>query len=192
MSLVSPLHQTKPTMTKGGELRDEPFDEYQLFILLERQRNMKLRELYHDRSVAIPRMQNQLLKLPPRYQWLDLSDIGSFLNELLTKRRQNPSSATNKEQWKALDRTTKMFLEDMTHVLRELHNESGRITPPPPTTLNPTPITPLHSPSRIPSAASGSNSAVPPEECVTREVNISDDEIYSLWGVAPVTCRKDA
>ena len=112
----------------------EHLNEFTLFLLLEKRRNMKLRELYHGKSFANDQSHEDTLpKFPTRYQCLDLSAQWLVL-EINKQRRDLSLHSSTKEQWKALDHVTKTFIEDMVNILRERYNgsssQTGRSTPP--------------------------------------------------------------
>mmetsp|Transcript_7686 Transcript_7686/g.12162 ORF Transcript_7686/g.12162 Transcript_7686/m.12162 type:complete len:305 (-) Transcript_7686:884-1798(-) len=211
MSFVSPLQRSKPTISMhprfhcNRAMNDkqsiEYLNVYTLFLILEKQRNMKLRELYHSKSFVALKKNSQasheadttLLKCPPRYQCLDLSAQGLVL-EVNKLRRDLSLHISTKEQWKALDRTTKTFLEDTVNVLRYLFDGSGSqtrcSTPPciPSRTITP-------HPSPYPLSLTVSEDSMLPHERHSKamlpqeshsegrrtEVNMSDDEILWLW-----------
>ena len=131
---VSHSHRSKPTFsmpsgfnfnqrTMNDKQPTEYLNEYTLFLLLEKQRNMKLRELYHgNRFVALKKngqsCEEKLPTFPARYQCLDLS-AQWLVVEINKQRRDLSLHSSTKEQWKALDHVTKTFLEDMVYILRE-------------------------------------------------------------------------
>mmetsp|Transcript_18048 Transcript_18048/g.32726 ORF Transcript_18048/g.32726 Transcript_18048/m.32726 type:complete len:225 (+) Transcript_18048:167-841(+) len=201
MSLVSPSPRSKPTIStpSGFNFNERAMDdkqtteylnEYTLFLLLEKQRNMKLRELYHGKSFANDQSHEDTLpKFPTRYQCLNLSAQWLVL-EINKQRRDLSLHSSTKEQWKALDHVTKTFLEDVVNILRERYNGSSsqtrRSTPPCIPSLSPTAITPPSSPLTLPLAAS-EDSMLPQERypgARRKEVDMSDDEIISLWNRA--------
>mmetsp|Transcript_3359 Transcript_3359/g.6254 ORF Transcript_3359/g.6254 Transcript_3359/m.6254 type:complete len:223 (-) Transcript_3359:109-777(-) len=214
MSFVSPLQRSKQTIsmpprfncnnrTMDDKQPIEYLNAYTLFLLLEKQRNMKLRELYHSKSFVALKKNSQasheadatLPKCPPRYRCLDLSAQGLVL-EINKLRRDLSLHSSTKEQWKALDRATKTFLEDTVNVLRDQFHGSGgssqtRCSTPPCTPSRT--ITPHPSPYLLPLTVS-EDSMMPherhskvilPQESHSKgrrtEVNMSDDEILSLW-----------
>ena len=155
---------------------------------------MKLRELYHGNKFAALKKNDQshedtLPKFPTRYQCLDLSAQWLVL-EMNKQRRDLSLHSSTKEQWKALDRVTKTFLEDMVNVLIERCNGSSshsrRSTPQCIPLLSPNPITPPSSPLTLPLTIS-EDSILPQErysEARRKEVDMSDGEIISLWNRA--------
>eukprot|EP01083_Nonionella_stella_P167610 563793_1 len=81
-------------------------NEYTLFLLLEKQRNIKLRELYHDSGFATPKKSEQsyevdatLPKFPPRYMCLRHS-VRGLLFDISRQRRDRSLHGSTKEQWK--------------------------------------------------------------------------------------------
>eukprot|EP00584_Thalassiosira_punctigera_P004729 CAMPEP_0172544814 /NCGR_PEP_ID=MMETSP1067-20121228/14883_1 /TAXON_ID=265564 ORGANISM="Thalassiosira punctigera, Strain Tpunct2005C2" /NCGR_SAMPLE_ID=MMETSP1067 /ASSEMBLY_ACC=CAM_ASM_000444 /LENGTH=170 /DNA_ID=CAMNT_0013331437 /DNA_START=376 /DNA_END=885 /DNA_ORIENTATION=+ len=160
---------------------------------------MKLKELYHRRSFAHLTENDQshnldtFPKRSPRYQCLDLSTKW-IVSELNKHERALSLQSSTKEQWKTLNCITKTFLEDMVNILRERYSgsssEAHRLTPSriPSLNSNSTAITPPPSPPTLPVAVS-EDSVLPQERCPEirrKEINMSDDEIISLWnGAAP-------
>mmetsp|Transcript_4620 Transcript_4620/g.8913 ORF Transcript_4620/g.8913 Transcript_4620/m.8913 type:complete len:287 (+) Transcript_4620:3-863(+) len=204
MSFVSPLQRSKPTISMhprfhcNRAMNDkqsiEYLNVYTLFLILEKQRNMKLRELYHSKSFVALKKNSQasheadatLPTCPPRYQCIHLTAQGLVL-EVNKLRRDLSLHISTKEQWKALDRTTKTFLEDTVNVLRYLFDGSGsqtRCSTPP--CIPSRTITPHPSPHPL-SLTVSEDSMLPQErhsEARRTEVNMSDDEIISLWNHA--------
>merc|ERR1719410_1295512 len=213
MSLVSLTHRPKPAMSMDSiaNFRRRTMNEsmkniteYRLFLLLEKKRVMKLRELYQDRSSNVPKTPRQsshggvLPKLPPRYQCLDLS-VQWFISEISKQKKLVSVNNMSKDQWRALDHATKVFLQDVLHILREQLAESRSFSPRsrPPCAPSPSPstITPPSSPLTLPQASS--EDTILPKENETQarrggkitaypqgrriEVDMTDDEIRSLW-----------
>jgi len=194
MNLVSPSTRPKPFISIPARFNmpddktlPEDFDEYKLFLFLEKQRIMKLRELYHGISFVVKKndqsKDDALPKYPPRYLCLDLS-AQSLVADMKKQRRDLSLQSSTKEQFRALDRTTKAFLGDTINVLRDQctgnRSQSRCSTPQCPPSISPTPITPPSSP--LPAPA--------PEDFLHRgrhqkatieDVDISDSEIISLW-----------
>jgi len=173
----------------------ESLNAYTLFLILEKQRNTKLRELYHSKSFVALKKNSQasheadatLPTCPPRYQCIHLTAQGLVL-EVNKLRRDLTLSlySSTKEQWEALDRTTKTFLEDTVNVLRDqFHGSCGssqtRCSTPP--YIPSRTITPHPSPHPL-SLTVSEDSMLPQErhsEARRTEVNMSDDEILWLW-----------
>jgi len=197
MSIVSPLHTNTKLTIKMNKM-DQRLDQYTLFLLLEKQRNKKLRELYRGDGLAISKNRHgptedvALPKFPPQYRCLDLS-AEWFLSEVKKKRRELLVHNSTREQWKAgLDQVTNIFLDDMVNFLKERcsvsRNRSQAAFPAPTCmpSLCPAAITPPSSPLTLPLAAS-EDLLLPYKsfsEAQRKEVNMSDREIMLLWNRA--------
>ena len=203
MSIISPCQRSKPTIAMHSVFksiestmnRKQPtkrINEYTIYIMLEKQRNKKLKELYHGNSATPMKEDNEshddmpLPKFPPRYQSLDLP-AQWFVSEIEKQRRVLCVDDATKEQWKATDRTTRTFLEDMVNVLRDRQDSSTssrRSTPPCLPSLSPVrAITPPSSPLTLREAPSY-DSQETRTQAERPEVDMSDDEIISLWNCA--------
>lgn len=98
-------------------------NEFTVFVLLEQERNQRLRDVYHRRctsnDVLASRVTTKTEALPcssPRYQMLDLSTEW-FVKKLLTFKRLQTSKL--ELDWKTrLDRKSVLFIEDVTAALR--------------------------------------------------------------------------
>ena len=207
MNIVSPL-QTKLTITMPSRFRPNEndnrpmkhLDEHALFLLLEIERNKKLRELYRGNSLMAPKsgpnshQDVALPKFPPRYHCLDLS--AEWIVSEVNKQRWDFLSMHNstKDQWRTgLDQVTKMFLEDAVYVLRDRYSggdgssQTRSLAPPCIPSLSPTCITPPSSPLTLPLVASEDSMMAPRTHHAggrRKEVDMSDDEIMSLWNCA--------
>ena len=181
-----------------------PFNEYNLFLILEKHRISKLKELYHskrfsrskaaadERTSKVDRYEGiELPKLPPRYQHLDLPDdwfvSGSKsqrshrkLHELISFQKLSINSS---KEWKSLDQATKSFLKETVDILRErfrgniesdYFSESSSHTGPM-ASVPALSTSPLHSP--IPQETQLTKN----DNDVINEVDMSDDEIISIW-----------
>lgn len=153
MNIVSPLHArlkiAMPSikynnvsigelpMTNSNDPRDsmnankqrlmKHLNEYTLFLILERERINKLRQLYQGKSPVVPKKHKQedtALQFPPRYQCLRDLSAEWFVSELKNHKRVVSFRDSTKEHWtESLDKCTKAFLEDMVHILRDLLRE---------------------------------------------------------------------
>ena len=168
-------------------------DVHAIFVLLEKQRIKKLRELYHGKRRLESKNRkdttNLLPPYPPRYACLkDLSS--DWLVSELKKNHRDRMLLHHRPamELSTLDQVTKTFLEDVINILQEEYGTSlspSRIPPLPTlnplsseaTTLDRTTITPPSSPLTLP---------VVIEDCILTddrrsEVNMTDSEIVSLW-----------
>lgn len=101
-----------------------PFNEYTLFLILEQERNLKLREVYHKRGINLVHDDETFVKkgdtglpgYPPRYHNLNFS--ADWFVSKLNLRQPLPTKASA-ESWRSLDRMTKMFLQDVAVILRD-------------------------------------------------------------------------
>jgi hypothetical protein len=148
------LNETPMTVAK------KPFDEYTLFLLLEQERNSKLKEVYHKRGVPnvvhdedqnAPNKSTELPAYPPRYYNLSSLSADWFISKLNNPRRPLPTK-TSMQSWKALDQISMAFLRDLAAILRDEYNEPYQKEQTPvstPTSLNRSmTITPVPSPSK--------------------------------------------
>jgi hypothetical protein len=145
MNIISPKESTKPTPTvaiddipmlpfqveadlnntTASKMKKCPVKDinaYALFVVLEKQRNMKLKELYNQRLDAFCPSTEQpqdecdtvsLPKLPPRYQNLKVS-----AKWLMLKLRMQRPTLTMQNEYKTLDHVTKTFLDDTASVMQ--------------------------------------------------------------------------
>ena len=180
------------------------FNEYNLFLILEKHRISKLKELYHskrfslskaaanDRTSKVDRYEGiELPKLPPRYQHLDLPDdwfvSGSKmqrshrkLHELISFQKLSINSS---KEWKSLDQLTKSFLKETVDILSErfsgniesdhfyqLSSHTGPMT-----------SVPVLSTSHLFSPIPKETQQTKHGNDVINEVDMSDDEIMSIW-----------
>ena len=129
MSQVSHPHMPRTIVTIPDSLDfdvttpPKNLDEYNLFILLKKQRTARLRELYQGGRYTAklrhdPPQGDALPNFQPRYWCLNFSARCLLL--ALERLSRDPSSkrGPTREQWRALDRSTKMFLGDGVAVLR--------------------------------------------------------------------------
>ncbi len=114
------LNNTTASKMKKCPVKD--INAYALFVLLEKQRNMKLKELYNQRLDAFCPSTEQpqdecdvvsLPKLPPRYHNLKVS-----AKWLMLKLRLQRPTLTMQNEYKALDHVTKTFLDDTASVMQ--------------------------------------------------------------------------
>jgi hypothetical protein len=154
MNIISLKESTKPTPTvaiddipmlpfqveadlnnaTASKMRKCPVKDinaYALFVVLEKQRNMKLKELYNQRLDAFCPSTEQpqkecdtisLPKLPPRYQNLKVSATW-----LMLKLRMQRPTLTMQNEYKALDHLTKTFLVDTASVMQAYCEEQSII-----------------------------------------------------------------
>ena len=176
-----------------GEKPMQRLDEYNLFLILEMQRNKNLKDLYRGNRPLVSkksRGDTTLLKFPPRYQCRDLT-AEWIVSEMKRQRRDSSIHSPSKEQWTTgLDQVTKTFLSDTVNVLKDQYFGTTQIRPsnPPlmpsqgPTTITPH-STPLLSPLSSPPVAPEDSISFPHELPESRrdEVDMSDEEIISLW-----------
>mmetsp|Transcript_25929 Transcript_25929/g.54625 ORF Transcript_25929/g.54625 Transcript_25929/m.54625 type:complete len:218 (+) Transcript_25929:58-711(+) len=175
-------------------------DAFKLFVILENARFQKLKSLYLNKHVEAPincrydddkpvvgnKFQGiDLPEFPPRYQHLDLPCDWFYSNRNVLSHQ---ILKRVKCEWKSLDRVTKSFLEDvsevikgsLTNIIAESHNQNlhrrklSHITVTPPTSpqLKKPQICPRGFPrlQDIPVPLGG-----------IEEVNMSDEEIITLW-----------
>ncbi len=168
-------------------------DVYNLFHILEMQRNKKLKELYCGNKPLVSKKSQgdiALPKFPPRYQCLDLTAEWIAL-EMKGQRRDSSIRSRTKEQWKTgLDQVTKTFLLDAANILKDQYLGTTQIqplTPPLMPSRSPTTITPQLSPLLLPllstSLSPVDSISVIDELAKSRsdEVDMSGEEIISLW-----------
>mmetsp|Transcript_22020 Transcript_22020/g.44163 ORF Transcript_22020/g.44163 Transcript_22020/m.44163 type:complete len:237 (+) Transcript_22020:99-809(+) len=202
--LTLPFQVQRTTVSNVSKMMcpEKNITAYALFNVLEKQRIMKLRELYRQRldapsvngSSTMPQQKPQeygvsLPKLPPRYQNLNAS--ADWL--MLQLRKQRPTSQAF-DEYKALDKITMTFLDDTVGVLqaqneddafinnlcsklcstsRSIHRSSIAITPP-------------SSPRRLPRVTLTEEEppsislSQPPSNSI-HEVDLTDDQIISIY-----------
>jgi hypothetical protein len=187
---------------------EKNINAFALFLVLEKQRNLKLRQLYRQRFDASSvdessqSTQNQkhqehygvsLPTFPPRYQNLEVSP--DWL--MIKLRKQRPTSQALNE-YKALDNVTKTFLEDTVRVLQDQCVEDAIINNLCSTSCNmrsmnrsSITITPPSSPLRLPRATLTLTEEEPPSISLSKspsdsihEVDLSDEQIMSLYEIS--------
>jgi hypothetical protein len=138
MNIITPNVFPKLRITLPSELSSKvsnapmmcskrPFNEYTLFLILEQERNLKLREVYHKRGINLVHDDDSLARnqdtglpsYPPRYHNLCFS--ANWFISKLNSRQPLPTKASA-ESWRSLDRMSKMFLQDVAAVLRDEYN----------------------------------------------------------------------
>jgi hypothetical protein len=140
MNIITPSAYPKLRITMSSELSikyskdsiKKPFNEYTIFMLLEQERNLKLKEVYHnqgDLNIAhhgkkpISKKQwSGLPSYPPRYHNLMLP-IEWFISRLNNPRRPSPTKASA-DSFKSLDQISVSFLRDVAAILRERYSEN--------------------------------------------------------------------
>ena len=232
MNIISPKENTKPTPVVAiDDIPMLPFqveadsknttasrmkfsvkdiNAYTLFVVLEKERNMKLKELYRqwlDASCPSTEQQQEecdavsLPKLPPRYQNLNVS-----AKWLMMKLRLQRPTLTMQNEYKALDHVTKTFLDDTASVMQAYCEEQtiiGSLQTACAEVCSSNPLPPMHRRRRrssiITPPASPRSRRVPritldeevspflslsllksPSESVD-EVDLTDDQIMSLY-----------
>ena len=158
----------------------KPFNEYTLFLILEQERNSKLKEIYRKKGTITTRQEENVRKVredtglpmyPPRYQSLGFS-AEWFVSRLNNKIRPLPTK-TSAQRWDTLDRISKEFIHDVAAVLRDRNNNrtSQRVSP-----LTTDEIA-FHT-SKIQTALSQKNQF---EKSTYQEVDMCDIEVRALW-----------
>lgn len=170
-------------MMRSNEERINSLDEYTIFLMLEKERTAKLREVYRSSRLDFSKSgrksdsgDSKLPKFPPRYQCLDLPAEWFVSESNRVQQKTQPTEDWNSE----LDQETKMFLQDMVNALRERYGcgSHARLSPLP---FSATTITPPSSPLTLPYAPS-EDSLLPIDlHDYSREVDMSDEDIRSLW-----------
>ena len=187
---------------------DRNINVFSIFIVLEKERNLKLKELYDQRfctskssfSSSTQQQSHQecngalLPKLPPRYHNLEVSP-----ELLLFKLRdQRPTSHVFGE-YKSLDKVTKNFLHDTAKLLQSQCEEDAIVSSqhysfnlsslPAAVHRSSITITPPSSPSRIPRVTLTEDK--PPDISLLKrpldaihEVDMTDEQIISLYVIA--------
>lgn len=113
------------------------FDEYSLFLMLEQERNLKLKEVYHKRGVVVHDEESVStsshadlplgLIFPPRYYNLKKNfSLERFVAGLNSTRHPLPSKASA-TSWKSLDQMTLMFIRDLAAILRDQCTENYEV-----------------------------------------------------------------
>ena len=179
-----PLHNEQPI--------EEHIDEIALFCLLEKQRNAELWGVYHgatpkkhDHQSSSNKGDIALPKVPPRYQCIHFS-AEWFVSQINKQSSlELPTHSGAKEQWDDLDHDTQKWIGDMVKVLRGRCSGSNSIQTRRWTCVSfaPTTITPPASPLTLQYAASEDTQGYS-TEARKKEVDLSDDEIMSLWNCA--------
>lgn len=170
---------------KMDDIKSRWCDECMLFHMLERQRISKLKGLYKcSGGLGISDIGHQTdafsLELPPRYQGLDQSAEWFFQQQYLSI----PNKGNN--EWKSgLDEATLRYLAELAKVLNERFSSQPRpstpvhLLPPSLNTITP-PSTPLLFSFEALGIISPSSLDTDPE-ARRKEVDLSDEEIMSLW-----------
>ena len=113
------------------------FDEYSLFLILEQERNLKLKEVYHKRGFVVHDEESVStsahsdlplgLIFPPRYYNLKKNfSLERFVARLNSTRRPLPTKASA-TSWKSLDQMTLMFIRDLAAILRDQCTENYEV-----------------------------------------------------------------
>lgn len=176
---------------------------YALFLVLEKQRNLKLRELYRQRLdvCSVDKCTDEqhehyevsLPKLPPRYQNLKVS-----VDWLMLKLRKQRPTSKHSNEYKALDNVTKTFLDDTVRVLQDqceeddiINNVCSRIDfcPTPMMPRSSITVTPPSSPRRLPRITLSEEDN--PLKSLSRspsdsihEVDLTDEQIMSIYEIS--------
>lgn len=218
MNIISPSINPKLRISMPSQLSmkdidapmmctKKPFDEYTLFLILEKERNHKLKEVYHKRGILVHdddqesrrEVADVLPNYPPRYHNLSFS-AGWFISKLNSHTRPIPTKASA-QSWKNLDQLSLSFLKDVAAILRDRFSENYQVechTPAVTPILNRSmTITPVPSPPRRPISGLealliASQVAFPPlpsladtdesrQPSVCRDVDMNDDEIRAMW-----------
>lgn len=175
-----------------GDLGGDRWDEYMLFRLLERQRISKLKELYDGNELGTldTRCNTQQedafsLKLPPRYQCINLShDV--FLSVMNMQLQElSISNKDPEQQWRSeLDDATLRYIADLAKELNARHSTQTRSsTPVHFLPLNSTTVTPPSTPllSSFDELEISPLSLDMPPESGRDEVDLTDEEIMLIW-----------
>lgn len=172
---------------------------YALFLVLEKQRNSKLRELYRQRLDLDASSQStqyqkyyekngvSLPTFPPRYQNLNVS-----ADSLMLKLRMQRPTSQAFDEFKILDHVTRTFLEDTARVLQNQCEEDCIINNLCSTcnihSMNRSSITitPPSSPLRLPRAEEEppSISMPKPSSGSIHEVDLTDEQIIALYEIS--------
>ncbi|KAL3784759.1 hypothetical protein HJC23_003511 [Cyclotella cryptica] len=205
-----PSHVASKTRDTQVTFVKNPFNEYNIFLALEHERNLKLKEVYQSRCItAIVNHDEQvynkddhgpssLPSYPPRYHNLHFP-VEWFITKLQHPRRPLPTKASA-QAWKSLDQMSMVFLRDLSVILMERYNENytkGHTPTETPTFFRSTTVTPPASPSRrqndgIDALLWAAQLAPPPlpslsdaddsnKKLACTEVDMSDYEIRGLW-----------
>jgi len=198
--LTLPFQVQRTTVSNASKMMcpEKNITAYALFHVLEKQRIVKLRELYHqrldapsvNRSSSMPQEYGvSLPKLPPRYQNLNAS--ADWL--MLQLRKQRPTSQAF-DEYKALDKITKTFLDDTVGVLQAQNEEDAFInnlcselcSTPRAIHRSSITITPPSSPRRLPRVTLTEEEppsislSQPPSNSI-HEVDLTDEQIISIY-----------
>lgn len=158
----------------------KPFNEYTLFLILEQERNLKLKEIYRKKGTLTTSQEVEVGKVrgdtglpmyPPRYHSLHFS-ADWFVSRLNNKIRPL-STKTSAQRWDALDSISKAFIHDVAAVLRDRNNDwySHRVS-------RSTADVQAFPNSKIQTALSQGNQF---EKSTYQEVDMCDFEIRALW-----------
>ena len=137
MNIISPQPSTpaKLPITSFSVPPNCSLDEYSLFLILEQERNRKLKEVYQKRGVVVVHDEESVstsahsdlplgLIFPPRYYNLKKNfSLEWFVARLNSTRRPLPTKASALS-WKGLDQMTFMFIRDLAAILRDRCNEN--------------------------------------------------------------------
>ena len=207
-AIARPTHTHKIATSKMADkvkmsvLRPKtPPNEYNLFLILEKHRVLKLKNLYHNKVANLP--PNEVNResdahgyegiatppLPPRYRNLELPK-----DWFVTGFRKQILEVKTHKKWKSLDRVTKGFFKDVADTLRHKYNEnimSHCLTPFKNVneSIEPVPVTPPSSPKILAATSSPPFLSPSPQEPQEPKhpafqinlVEISDEEIRSIW-----------
>ena len=111
------------------------FDEYELYLILEHERNLKLKEVYHKQDIIVLDGESECahadltyLIFPPRYRYLQRTlSVDGLVMRLFSARRLLSIKAST-QSWKGLDQTILKFLQDLAAILRD---RISTLMPPP-------------------------------------------------------------
>lgn len=186
-------NDTRDTMNANKQRPMKHLNEYTLFLILERERVHKLRQLYQGKVPVVQKKHKQedtaLPKFPPRYQCLRDLSADWFVSELKKHKRVVSFRDSNKEHWtESLDQCTKTFLEDMVHILRDVLEDKERRSSSRSSSSNPLPCMPsLCSPTNIPNSDNiksmnhrRSMTITPPASPLTLILPVSEDSLLPL------------
>eukprot|EP01083_Nonionella_stella_P120509 361155_1 len=215
MNIISPLQRKRHSLTMPSSLplaklpmirttmcNDEQqlmndLDVYTIFVLLEKQRVNKLKELYQGKrfeSKKCKDITNLLPPFPPRYACL--KDLSSewLVSELKKNQRQRQTLIHKPAmELSTLDQVTKTFLEDAVNILQEEYGTSRNQSPSPSISIHHLPhLNPLSSEADTPDRttitppSSPLSLSVVIKDCILTddrrsEVDMADSEIVRLW-----------
>ena len=179
----------RDTMNANKQRPMKHLNEYTLFLILERERVHKLRQLYQGKVPVVQKKHKQedtaLPKFPPRYQCLRDLSAEWFVSELMKHKRVVSFRDSTKEHWTdGLDQCTKAFLEDMVRILRDVLEDNERRS----SSSTPLPRMPsLCSPTNIPNSDNiksmdhrRSMTITPPASPLTLILPASEDSLSLL------------